>query len=111
MASGWSLGIAIFERGRSTRRLLHLNIFATQWHCPCNFLYSINTITILFCLYYFRLWLANTSSLLPHRFRDTMALHCSNKGQDEANKQLTYETDPHFLFPTLTLQQRQVYET
>jgi hypothetical protein len=35
----------------------------------------------------------------------------SNKGQDEANEQLTYETDPHLLFPTLTLRQRQVYET
>src|SRR5881394_2145989 len=37
MASGWSPGIAIFERGRSTRRLLHLNIFTTQWHCSDDF--------------------------------------------------------------------------
>src|SRR5947207_12007366 len=100
MASGWSPGIAIFERGRSTRRLLHLNIFTTQWHCSDDFRTGLGPFPY-------------NSIFMTHvyRSRKEVPWNGSNKGQDEANEQLTYETDPHLLFPTLTLRQRQVYET
>src|SRR6266516_2002609 len=112
------------KRQKKFRHLLHLNTFATQWHCPDNLPHSINGIRAAWSWtlplqFYFHDARLSVLKRVPWRGVDKLDDEAQSQGASlmvikgsrrtamkdkmkQTNNQ-TYETDPPLLFPTLML--------